>query len=238
MPDVALALAALAMGVAGTPHCALMCGAPCAAVVAAGPGRPGTRRDTWRAWSAWFAGRWLGYTAAGALVAGSLGWLQAAREAAPLLRGLWLLLHGVAAGVGLWMLVRGAMPAWPAWHSGLPVVPVLRLAGSGPQRSGPRAVALRAGAAGLAWAAWPCGLLQSALLLAALASGAAGGALVMAAFATTSGVAVLAAPLLLRAAAGLRQAAAIRAAGAVLVLSAGFALLRGMWEVVGPWCAG
>ena len=225
---------ALALGVAGTPHCAVMCGAPCAAVVGRGAGAaaPGAA-----AWGGWFAGRWLGYTAAGALAAGSVAWIGVLRDAAPLLRLLWLLLHGAAAAVGLWMLVRGAMPALPAW----PVRPALT-PGWQPLRcmagGGAGGAALRAGTVGLAWAAWPCGLLQSALLLATLSSGATGGALVMAAFATASGAAVLAAPLLLRAAAARRQMLAIRAAGAVLVASAGFALVRGLWEAVRPWCGG
>lgn len=56
--DAALIASATLMGLAGTPHCAAMCSAPC--TLAAGP-RPARL----------LAGRLLGYTAGGAIVAAS-----------------------------------------------------------------------------------------------------------------------------------------------------------------------
>src|SRR2546423_5332186 len=163
--DVPLIVAGLAMGGAASPHCAAMCGAPCAALTS------GCARNT----TGFHAGRLLGYMAGGAVAAGSVAALGTWSQAAPALRPLWSVLHLAFLALGLWWLATGRQPDWMKRGAGVPV----RIVGR-PGRP------LRAGIAGLAWVAWPCGALQAALLLSALASSAEGGALVMAGFALGS----------------------------------------------------
>lgn len=227
--DGALTLAGLAMGLAATPHCLLMCGAPCAALT------QGSRRGA----LGFQGGRLLGYMAGGALAAGSIGALGAWSQATPALRPLWLALHMGFLSLGLWWLAAGRSPAWMKRSVAVSMsVPV--------QRVGNRPKPWRASLAGLAWVAWPCGALQAALLLSALASSAAGGALVMAAFALGSMPALLAAPW---ARAQWRrvsdrmpprrwlQALDLRIAGLGLVLASGWAISHGLWTRLAAFCA-
>ena len=90
-----LILAGLAMGVAATPHCAVMCGAPCAALT------QGCARTA----SGFHAGRLFGYMAAGAVAASSIAALGTWSQAAPALRPLWTMLHLAFLALGLWWLV-------------------------------------------------------------------------------------------------------------------------------------
>jgi len=221
-----LVLAGLALGVAATPHCAVMCGAPCAALTQ-GCGRSAT---------GFHAGRLIGYTAAGAIAASSVAVLGAWSQASPALRPLWTLLHLAFLALGLWWLVAGRQPVWMRRGSAVPV-----------RFEGHRARSLRAGVAGLAWVAWPCAALQAALLLAALASNAAGGALVMAAFAVGSAPGLLAAPWAWARWQARRGAAlapgqiatlGFRVAGLGLITVSGWALTHGIWQRVAAWCAG
>jgi len=226
-----LVLAGLALGAAATPHCALMCGAPCAAVV-------GGRARA----AAWFQlGRLAGYAAGGAVAGGAVALLGAWMRATPWLAPLWTLVQAAFLGLGLWWLATGRMPA-----------PLLRARAPGPGSpagSEVRIVATpvpwRAAGAGLAWVAWPCGVLQGALLLAALGGGAVAGAAVMAAFALASGPALLAAPGLWaawrrwagRGPAG-AEAIGWRIAGAALSLAAALALAHTLRERVAALCQG
>jgi sulfite exporter TauE/SafE len=114
--EFALLLSALALALAGVPHCAAMCAAPCAAVT----GRGATGPVAWT----FHAARVLSYALAGAVAAGSVGALAALAQWSPLLRPLWTLLHAAAFVLGLWMLWQGRQPMWlesvrPAW-SGSP----------------------------------------------------------------------------------------------------------------------
>jgi len=216
----ALIFGGLLLGFGGSPHCAAMCGAPCAALT----------RDGGRCTGAFHAGRALGYMAAGAVAAASVASLAPMRDAWPLLRPLWVLLHVALLALGLWLLVTGRQPAWR-----LELAPALPGAAGGwaPLR-GPA----RAGIAGLAWVSWPCGLLYSALSLAALADGPVGGAAVMAAFALGSLPALWAAPTLLRRLAGTRaRLLGVRAAGLLLAGASAWALGHGVWEQALAWCA-
>jgi len=223
-----LVLAGLAMGVAATPHCAVMCGAPCAALTQ-GCGRSAT--------TGFHAGRLIGYAAAGAVVASSVAVLGAWSQASPALRPLWTLLHLAFLALGLWWFIAGRQPVWMRRRSS--AVPV--------RFEGRRRRSLRAGVAGLAWVAWPCAALQAALLLAALASSAAGGALVMAAFAVGSVPGLLAAPWAWARWQAWRGAAlapgqiatlGFRVAGLGLIAVSGWALTHGIWQRVAAWCAG
>jgi uncharacterized protein len=222
--DLPLVLAGIAMGVAASPHCAAMCGAPCAALTA------GCGRNT----AGFHAGRLLGYMAGGAVAAGSVSLLASWSQAAPALRPLWTTLHLALLAIGLWWLATGRQPDWMKRSGEVPV----RIVG---RRGRP----LRSGLAGLAWVAWPCAALQGALMLSALASSPQGGALVMAGFAVGSMPALAVAPWLWarwRAVNGGAVSAAqvatlgFRVAGAGLVLGSGWALTHGLWERFAAWC--
>ncbi|MFT3720711.1 sulfite exporter TauE/SafE family protein [Pseudorhodoferax sp.] len=224
-----LATTALLMGLAGGPHCAVMCGAACAGVGRSGRG----------AVALFQAGRLCGYAALGALAAWSLqglGWLGGASAA---LRPAWTFMHLAAAALGLVLLLQARQPAWlerfgrRLWQ---------RARARLPARGGLFAI-------GMAWALMPCGLLQAALMTAALTGHPAQGATAMAAFALGSAVSLWAAPwLLLRlpalaggagagggAAQGL-SAWGTRLAGLALLASSGWALWMGLVHDQAPWC--
>jgi sulfite exporter TauE/SafE len=239
-----LVLSALAMGLAGTPHCLAMCGAACTATAAACD-----RAQPQRALLALHAGRLLAYSAAGAVAATSVGALGAVAAETPVLRPLWTLVHLFALMLGVVLLWQGRQPGWlaeigrgarsPSVPAGAGGVAVLLPAGRGPGDGRWRAVA-----AGTAWIAWPCGLLHSALMLAALAQGAAGGAVVMAAFALASAAGRVGVPWLWWRLGGGRShrlspratSAAVRLAGAGLVAASAFALGHGLWARVWALC--
>jgi len=219
--EALLAAGGLAMGLAATPHCALMCASPCAALTG------GRRADS----TLFLLGRAAGYAAVGAAAAAGVGALGAWSRTVPLLQPLWTLLQLAFLGLGLWWLATGRMPR-RLLREDAAVVHVV------PRRG-------RAWLAGLAWVAWPCGALQAALLLAALANGAPGGALVMAAFALASSPALAAAPALWawwRRRAGARatparlQAWGYRCAGAALALSASWALAATLRDRLAAAC--
>jgi len=218
LPTTALALSVLSLGVASSPHCALMCGAACAGVSGTGA----------RGRAAFQAGRLVGYAAAGAVVGGSMAALAHWSTSVPALRPAWVLLHLGLAGLGSWWLLTGR-PARLATAGGAAPVQILRPG----QRS------LRAGLSGLAWVALPCGALQGALLLAALGGDAASGALLMLLFALASAPALSLAPWLwARLGGGVAvQALGRRIAGLGMVLMSGWALTEGLWRQLAAWCA-
>lgn len=215
MLDAALIGTLGLMGLASVPHCALMCGAPCAAAVGGGQRAP--------AMAGFQIGRLFGYAAAGAVAAFSVGWLREASEASRVLRPVWTLLHSALFAFGLYLLITAR---WPAWLG----------------RGGVRTDVVhwqRASGSGLLWFAWPCGVLQGALVVAALANTPAGGAAGMAAFALASSPGLLLAPVALRKLLALPggQAWAPRLAGAMLVLASGWALGHGIWARIVDWCS-
>jgi len=221
--NLSLVAAGLALGAASAPHCALMCGAPCAAVTR------GRRRESWL----FQAGRLAGYTAAGALAASAVALLGAWSRTTPWLAPLWTLVQLAFLALGLWWLATGRMPTR------------LLREGAGPAQAPHAGSPWRAGAAGLAWVAWPCGVLQGALLLAALGDDAVGGAAVMAAFGLASAPALLAAPALWsawrRIAGRGRQAAEVmgyRVAGAALTITASLALAHTLRDRIAALCQG
>lgn len=242
--DAALLGSAFLMGLAGSLHCALMCGAAFAAIT----GRAGAPRIAGRTTAAMslHAGRLISYAAAGALVATGVAALGTLQSAAPLLRPLWTGVHVGAIALGLWLIVEARAPAWLSAASAR--VPAF-VAGSGrlAVQGGPRGpeikvvrwlpAASRSGIVGLCWAGMPCGLLQSALLVAALASGPLPGAAVMAAFAASSALGLWLGPRLwsgVRAAGrGERWAAwSTRLAGGLLAGSSLFALWHGLGAAI------
>lgn len=220
----AVIAAAALMGLAGLPHCAAMCAAPCAAV----SGRGGASQALFQ------TARVAGYACAGALAAASVGALKGGLAWTAALHPLWTLLHMAALALGVWLLWRGRWPA--ALRRGAAVAPPLPV---GWQRiAGP----LRSSSAGAVWIAWPCGLSQSALLVAALASTPAQGAAAMAAFALASSPALWIGPLVARKTFRSPDAGAAaltwptRGAGALLALGAAWALGHGTWGRVAAWC--
>ncbi len=225
-----LILAGLALGLASTPHCAAMCGAPCAALT----------HGSGRSASGFHAGRVIGYAAGGALAAGSVSMLGAWSQAAPALRPLWTLLHLGLLALGLWWVATGRQPVMLR-GAGIVTTPLavpVRVVRRNTQVA-------RAALAGLGWVAWPCAALQGALMLAALAGSPQGGALVMVAFALASAPGLAMAPWLWarwRAARGggasAQQVSAlgIRVAGAGLALVSGWALTHSLWERFAQWC--
>lgn len=230
--EVALLLTAGLMGIAGTPHCAAMCGAPCAAAL-------GGRRDP-AALIAWQAARLLSYAAAGAVVALGVGAISGLGRTAEALRPLWVLLHVGAVVLGVWLLVVGRQPAALRNLGIRPAAPTGGVAVVSGPPSGRGTVGLpRAAGAGLLWGLWPCGLLQSALVVAALAGGPAGGAGVMAAFALGSAIGPMAGPALWARLGGgaTTPGWAVRAAGLLLAGTSGWALGHGLWDRVVAWCA-
>ena len=220
---------ALLLGLAGGPHCAVMCGA-----LQAGVARRSTPRATTQALVSLHLGRLVGYTAAGALVAVSVSALSSLGSTSSWLRPVWTMLQVAAVAFGCTLMVTGSVPAWVSglrWPRApaqalTPAVATVQLPGRLPS-------ALKAAGAGACWAAMPCGLLQSALIVAALANTAAQGAGVMGAFAVGTSVSLL----LVGSAwarlgrSGLRWARvnlSVRLAGALLAVSSAFALFHGL----------
>ena len=253
--SLTLAASAALMGLAGSLHCAGMCSAACTAVAGrCTPQRPG------QGTAAVLAGRLVAYAAAGALVASAAAGLRWLGEGVGWLRPVWSALQLALLVLGLWLLVRGRMPAAvQGWIESLGQPRSPEQVGDGGwqririQRRLPGG--LKAGALGLLWPVIPCGLLHGALLVASMASGPLAGAGVMAAFALASSVGLVAGPalwfrlrpLLARgrdeghAAGGAAVddggALALRLAGAMLVASVGWTLGHGLLEPLQAWCA-
>jgi sulfite exporter TauE/SafE len=212
--DAALVASLGLMGLSSVPHCALMCAAPCAA--AAGQGGAPTL--------VFHIGRLLGYAAAGAAAAASVGWLREAAQASALLKPVWTLLQAALFALGMWLLVTARWPGWLGRSGVQPRAGVVRLH--------------RAAGSGLLWFAWPCGALQGALLIAALAATPAGGAAAMGAFALASSPGLWLAPWALRrlGAQPLSAGVSVRLTGGLMLVGATWALAHGLWLRVVALC--
>jgi uncharacterized protein len=235
--DSALILAAAALGVAGVPHCAAMCGPTCVALVSGSSKEGQTARSL-----AFLAARTAGYAAAGALAAASVGTLSTFAHETAWLRPLWGLLHAGAMALGLWLLITGRQPHWMSQLGrarGAQAHSVVEFQSVAGPRRWPAGMGRCLGA-GMLWVAWPCGLLQSALLVASLGNSPGSGALAMAVFAVISALPLHAAPWLWTRMSGGRQAGfqtlAVRLAGALLVFGSGFALGKDLWHQVASYC--
>ncbi len=239
--DTALALSALLMGLAGSPHCVAMCGAACAGIA----GRCGGARLQ-RALLALHLGRLLSYAAGGAVVATGVGALADIAAWSPALRPLWTLVHAAALALGVWLLWRGRQPAFLE-NLGRGTSRDLAAAGAQQPVHGPTPQGahwrgpLKAGAAGALWLAWPCGLLHSALVMAALGQGALGGASIMAAFAIGTSVGLWIGPSLwwrigAPGAGWLAGGGAVRLAGLGLAAASAWALGHDLGAKVLAYC--
>lgn len=242
--EATLVMSALLMGLAGAPHCAVMCGPACAALTAPSARMP-QLGGGWGGRAAGFlVARVFSYAAAGAFAAAGVAWMTTLPAVAPVLRPAWALLHVAAMTLGLWMCWTGQQPAWMSQFGrgrepGLPKSAVwVAVRGPGAAVS-----------AGLAWIAWPCGLLHSALVVAGLANTPQGGASVMAAFAAASGMGLQAIPWAwtrwvsgskgsARVAATAFRERLVRGAGALLVIGSAWALGQDVWGRVWKACFG
>lgn len=213
---ISLMLSAFLMGLAGVPHCAVMCAAPCAAAMPHG-----------LSWSV-LAGRSVGYAVLGAVAAQAAHWLAAWSVWADRLQTVWIMALFATVLLGAWMLVRGQLPAW-VLRRGAALHDTLRA------RLGQASWLV-----GMAWAALPCGLLYSALVAAALAQDAAQGAWVMLAFSLPGGVMLKLLPGWWRGTWAVQLVNprwAIRLSGGTLAVAAGWAVshrLQAQWM---SWCA-
>jgi sulfite exporter TauE/SafE len=172
-------LAALAMGLLGSVHCAGMCGGIACALTLGLPLE--VRRSAWRMlpWLlAYNAGRITSYAAAGALAgllgAGLMGALplEDAQRLGRMVSAAFLILAGLYLG-GWWRALAVLEHAGTAlWR---------RLEPLG-RRLLPVATPWQALAVGSVWGWLPCGLVYAALLWSLAAGGAARGALLMGAF--------------------------------------------------------
>ena len=221
-----LAVTTLLMGIVGGPQCVVMCGAACAGIAGAAQ-----TRGTLALWL-FQLGRVAGYSALGALAAGSmqaLGWLTIQSAA---VRPLWTLLHVAALAVGMLLLFNARQPVWLE-GAGRALWAHTRSAVQRHRVGAPLLI-------GTLWALLPCGLLYSALLVAGLSANPADGALVMALFALGTSLSMLAGPWLwlrLRGREGLGSWG-VRLAGATLAASAAWALWMGLVHNMAPWCVG
>jgi sulfite exporter TauE/SafE len=227
--SLALVGAGLLMGLAGSPHCAVMCAAPCAAVAR----RCGGEQPARALW-ALHLGRTLAYSAAGALSAASVGLLARWSGASAVLRPVWTMLEVAVLLMGLALLWSGRMPRW--------VDGAAQSVSQGARIHGPKPASKSAGLRlatllGLAWVGLPCGLLWGALAVSALASGPMLGAAVMASFALGSALGLVGAPWLWTRLARQPQTLALRLAGLMLVGAGAFALLHGFDAAFAAWCA-
>lgn len=205
--DAALIASAALMGLAGIPHCAAMCSAPCALAAGRRPLRL-------------LAGRLLSYSAAGALVAASAALLAQASAGVTLLQPVWALLQAAMLLLGLTLLVRGRMPAWLGTVRWRPQ----------PRHAFATGMAWVAMPCGLLHAA-----LLLAGLSASPVSGAA--AMAAFALASTPGLVIAPlwrARLLRRGDDGAMPA--LRLAGLALAVGAGWGLAHGVWERIALLC--
>lgn len=178
-------LTAFLMGLGGLPHCAVMCGAPCAAAF--------PRGVPWLA----LVGRALGYAVLGGVAAASAGVVASWGREFAALRPFWLMAQLGAVLFGLWLLWQARVPAWlDAAGVGLYHAFKSRF-GASAGRPGRLAHAGLVVVAGMGWALLPCGLLYGALMVAVLAPDAVGGSLVMLSFAVASSAGVWFAPAVL-----------------------------------------
>ncbi len=256
-----LLLTALAMGLAGSPHCAAMCGVACAGLTGTGQ-----RRETGAA-SASAPGPALTSVVAGATTRSALaGSVILLREVATDRRTVAFhagrIVGYSAAGAlaalatqGLaWLTTQGAglRPLWTLFHLlvlawGLSLLVMARQP-DWAQRAGLQLWA-RVGPyvrhngglflAGVLWVFMPCGLLWSALLVASLTASPWEGALAMLVFAKASSIGLLLMPSLLarlRSAQGPGKDWGTRLAGAVLVLAALAALGMDLGRQIIDYC--
>jgi uncharacterized protein len=213
--------AALAAGLAGSGHCAAMCGGIAAAV---GASFPRGRSLRFGAALAFNGARLVSYGLVGGLLAAALGGLAAPSPLPLVAQGLRILASLVLAALALRLLAGRDLLG--AERLGQLFWARLRPAFGGATRLPP---SLRPAALGLLWGFMPCGLVYSVLLVAAASGDALNGALTMLAFGAGTlpaliGVTLGGATLGQR----LRRPALRRAAGGLVLLAAVWTLVAAL----------
>lgn len=227
--STSLIAAGLLMGLASTPHCALMCGAPCAAIAR----RRGGEQGSARALAGWHVGRALAYVLAGALAASVVAVIASWSAGTAFIRPLWTMLQSAVLVLGLALMFSGRTPRWvdaAALELGH-AMPIDRTHAARRSKGVRRATLM-----GFAWIAMPCGVLYGALAVAALAASPLEGAGVMAAFAFGSSPALAGVPFIATRLMRMPQSAALRLAGAMLAAGSAWSLWHGLEAAGGAWC--
>lgn len=190
---LSLLLTAFLMGLAGGPHCLVMCGAASAAMhssvamQSSADARIIPIRVLQTVPLSFYAGRLLGYATLGAVAASTFRGLAWLSSQSGVFQPLWTFSHTLIFAWGLLLLITGQQPSWAV--QGAQQVWAWIKQHTQHARFGFFFT-------GLVWALLPCGLLYSAVMLASLQSHWLQGALVMAAFSLGSAIILAIAPLL------------------------------------------
>lgn len=192
-----LLFTAFVMGLAGGPHCIVMCGAACQAMQSqkaksqpvlfsqaqSGSAQPllVLRNTPW----SFYLGRFVGYALLGAIAAQSVRTLAWLANHSSLIQPLWTFFHALIFAWGVLLILFGQQPAW-----------AVRWAQQVWAWIQQKTYHAKWGyfSTGMLWALLPCGLLYSALMMASLQSQWLQGALVMLAFATGSAFVLMLGP--------------------------------------------
>jgi len=220
--QTSLALTTLLMGLAGGPHCIVMCGAACAGIQ---KGHGGTS-SLWK----FQAGRLIGYASLGAVAAASVKSLAWVSNQSLALHPAWTFFHVLVLSWGLVLLAYARQPVWAdnlgrnIWGR---VQHMARIPGGMLMT-------------GMLWAFMPCGLLYSALLVASLSANPLNGAISMATFALGTSVSLLVGPWLwLKLQHGgkwINESRSMRLAGLILSIAAAWAIWMDLAHQVKVWC--
>jgi len=220
---LSFALATFLMGVAGGPHCIVMCGGACAYIQ-----QNQTRPYQYLLFQ---VGRILGYSSLGALAASSVKGLAWMSEQTAMLHPLWTFFHVLVLGWGLMLVLIAKQPIW-ADTLGKQVWYKL-------QRVTSRCDSTFL--TGVFWALIPCGLLYSALLIASLQASPQQGAISMAGFALGSSISlVVGSKLWFKLKNGIKwltDATSMRLAGALLTTVSAIAIWMDLTHQIKIWCA-
>lgn len=219
--QTSLAVTTFLMGLAGGPHCIVMCGAACAGI------RQSGGNDSLLKFQ---CGRILGYAGLGAVAAFSvknLAWVSGISLA---LHPLWTFFHVLVLSWGLVLVIYARQPIW-ADNFGRHIWKYVR------QLSGlPGGIFMT----GMLWSLMPCGLLYSALLVASLSGNPVNGAVSMASFAIGTSISLALGPILwLKLKQGsqwINEGRSMRVAGLLLTLAAAWAIWMDITHQLNIWC--
>lgn len=217
----ALLVSALAMGIAGGPHCVAMCGAACT-------GLSQTHANPKLGIALYHAGRLFGYALLGAVASfgiTSIAWLS---DYSAVLHPIWTFFHVLVFCWGMILIVFAKQPVWVD-NSGKRVWRHIKHLST-----------IRAGHfyVGALWALMPCGLLYSALVIAAFNANPLGGALTMGAFALGSSLSLFFAPWIwLNLKTKLMEPYGMRLAGFMLAAASAWAIWMQLSHDSKIWCA-
>ena len=219
--QTSLALTTFLMGLAGGPHCIVMCGAACVGI------RQSGGNDSLLKFQ---LGRIVGYATLGAVAAFSVKSLAWVADQSLALHPLWTFFHVLVLSWGLVLLVYARQPTW-ADNIGRHIWGYVR------QLSNLRGGVLMTG---MLWSLMPCGLLYSGLLVASLSGNPMNGAVSMATFAIGTSLSLMLGPLLwLKLKQGnkwINESRSMRVAGLLLSLAASWAIWMDLTHQLKIWC--